>query len=229
MFGELGAAGRIRQHRMLDDVLGNRLDQRIVAHGLHENRAVVVARRGRHVDLERQPQVFLQQLVMNVLNALEPGHAWVMDVVRLVVEHGEFVDLSHDFAQVGLAVRGLADRLCAERGQEVIAQIVVVERRLGHLAEIDAVNVGEEDIARRADDAHVVLNVQRDLEIVAPVVACMAVIRQHRIVEEDAQPVEIGAQPVEHDDVGGDHQEVARQRRIRLVELVKIAPGDQQR
>ena len=229
VFGEFGAAGRIRQHRMLDHVLGDCLDQRVVAHGLHEDRAVVVARRGRHVHLYRQPQVFLQQPMMNVLNALEPGQAVVVDVVRLVVEHGEFVNLAHDLAQVGFAVVGLADGLFAERRQEVVAQIVIVQRRLRHFAEIDAVNVGEEDVARRPDDAHVVLNVQCDLEIIAPVVAGVAVVGQHRIIEEDAQPVEISAEPVEHDDVGRDQQEVARQRGIRLVELVEVAPGHQQR
>ena len=49
---QLGAAGRIRQHRVLHHVLGDRLDQRIVADGLHEDRAVVVPRRGGHVDLD---------------------------------------------------------------------------------------------------------------------------------------------------------------------------------
>ena len=66
---ELGAAGRVGQHRMLDHVLCDGLDQRIVAHGLHEDRAVVVARRGGHVHLQCQPQVLLQQPVMNVLDA----------------------------------------------------------------------------------------------------------------------------------------------------------------
>ena len=90
-------------------------------------------------------------------------------------------------------------------------------------------DVGEEQIAGRAHDAHVVLNVQGDLKVVAPVAARVAVVGQHRIVEEDAQPVEVGAQAVKHDDVRGDQQEVARQRRVRLVELVEVAPGDQQR
>ena len=45
------AARRIGQHRMLDDALMDRLDQRVVADGLHEDRAIVVARRRRHVDL----------------------------------------------------------------------------------------------------------------------------------------------------------------------------------
>ena len=72
-------------------------------------------------------------------------------------------------------------------------------------------DVGEEDIARRPHDAHVVLNVQRHLEIVAPVSASMAVVGQDWVVEEDAQAIEIGAQTVEHDDVRGDQEEIAGQ------------------
>ncbi len=113
--------------------------------------------------------------------------------------------------------------------EEVVAQIVVFERRLAHVAEEDAVDVGEEEVAGVAHDAHVVLDVQRELEIVAPVAAVVAVVGQDRVVEEDVQAVEIGAQPVEHDDVRRDQQEVARQRRVGLVELVEEAPGDQQR
>ena len=80
-----------------------------------------------------------------------------------------------------------------------------------------------------ANDAHVVLDVQGELKIVAPVAAVVAVVRQDRVVEEDPQAVEVGAQAVEHDDVGRDDEEVARERRVRLVELVEEAPGDEQR
>ena len=111
----------------------------------------------------------------------------VVDVVRLVVEDGELVDLAHDLAEVGLAVGGLADRLRAERIEEVVAQVVVFERRIGHVAEEHAMNVRQEDVARLAHGAHVVLDVQRDLEVVAPVAAVVAVGGQHRIVEEDPQ------------------------------------------
>ena len=57
----------------------------------------------------------------------------------------------------------------------------------------------------------------------------VAVVGQDGIVEENAQAVEVGAQAVEHDDVRRDQQEVARQCRVRLVELVEEAPRDQQR
>ena len=157
----------------------------------------------------RKPQVFLQHAVVDVLDGLEPGHARVVDVVRLVVEDGQFVDLADDFAEVDVAVGGLADGFWPERRKEIVAQVVVFERRLVQFAEKDTVDVGQEDIAGRPDNAHVVLNVQRDLEVVAPVLAVVAVVGQHRVVEEDAQPVEIGAKAVQHDDVGGDEQEVA--------------------
>ncbi len=229
VFSEPGAAGGIRQYRMLDHVLGNGLDQRVVADGLHENRAVVVARRGGDVHLQRQAQVFLQQPMMNVLDRLEPGQARIVDVMRLVVEHGQLVDLAHDLAQIDAAVGGLADGLGPERGQKIVPQVVIVERGFRHLAQIDAVDVGQEQVAGRAHDAHIVLDMQRELEIVPPVVPRVAIVGQYRIVEEDTQTVEVGAQAVEHDDVGRDQQEVARELRIRLVELVEVAPGDQQR
>jgi hypothetical protein len=103
------------------------------------------------------------------------------------------------------------------------------KRRLWHFAEIDAVNVGKEDVARRADDAYVVLDVQRDLEVVSPVASRLAVVGQYGIVEEDAQPVEIGAEAIQYDDIGRDQQKITRERRICLVKLMKIAPSHQQR
>ena len=45
------AAGGVGQHRMLDDVLRDGLHQRVIGHGLHEDRAVVVLGRGGHVHL----------------------------------------------------------------------------------------------------------------------------------------------------------------------------------
>ena len=52
LLGQLGAAGRIGQNWMLHHVLRDRLHQRIVGDRLHENRAVIVPRRCRHVHLE---------------------------------------------------------------------------------------------------------------------------------------------------------------------------------
>ena len=198
---QLGAAGGVRQDGMLDDVLVDGLDQRIVGDRLHEDRAVVVARRGGHVHLQGQTAILLQHLVVDVLNGLEPRHLRVVDVVRLVVEHGQFVDFADDLAEIGLAVGGLADRLRAEGREEVVAQVVVFQRRLAHVAEKDAVDVGQKEIAGVANDADIVLDVEGELEIVAPVAAFVAVVRQDRIVEENPQTVEVGTQAVEDDDV----------------------------
>ena len=63
---------------------------------------------GRHVDLNRQPQVFLQQVVGNVLNAFKPRHFGVMDVVGFVIENGQFVNVTHHFTQIHFAVGGFA-------------------------------------------------------------------------------------------------------------------------
>jgi hypothetical protein len=87
--------------------------------------------------------------------------------------------------QVGLAVVSAADRLGAERIEEVVAQVVVFERRIGHVAEEQAMNVRQEDVACLADGTPVVLDVQGDLEVVAPVAAFMTVGRKDWIVEED--------------------------------------------
>ncbi len=89
-------------------------------------------------------------------------------------------------------------------------------------------DVGQEEVAGLTDDAHVVLDVQGELEIVLPVAAVVTVVGQDRVVEEDPEAVEVGPQAVEHDDVRRDDQEVARQRRVRFIQLVKEAPGDQQ-
>ncbi len=114
VFVELGAAGGVGQDGMLDDVLVDGLDERVVGNRLDEDRAVVVARRGGHVDLEGEAAVLLEHLVVDVLNGLEPRHARIVDVVRLVVEDGKLVDLADDLAEVGLAVGGLAGGLGPE-------------------------------------------------------------------------------------------------------------------
>ena len=164
---------------------------------------------------------------MDIADAAEPRHALVVDVVRLVVEDGEFVDLADQLAEVDLAVGRPAGRLRAERLQKIVAQIVVLERRLAHVAQVDAMDVGEEQVAGIAHHAHVVLQMHGELEILAPVAAGGAVVGQHRIREKNAQPVEIGAQAVEHDDVRRDQEKVSRERRTGLVETVEEAPRDE--
>ena len=61
VLSEPGAAGLIRQDGMLDHVLRDSLHERVVTDGLHKDSAVVVARRGGHVNLNREAEVFLQQ------------------------------------------------------------------------------------------------------------------------------------------------------------------------
>ena len=139
---QLGAARRIRQHRMFDDVLVDRLDQRVIADGLNKNRAVVVARRGGDINLQGETPVSLQHPVMNVLNALEPRHSRVVNVVRFVVEDRQFFDLADNFAKIGFTVGRFANRLRPEGREEIITQVVILQRRIDDITEIDTVDVG---------------------------------------------------------------------------------------
>jgi hypothetical protein len=164
--------------------------------------------------------------VVDILDALEPRHPVVVDVMRLVVEDGELRNFPDDFAEIDAALVGLTGRLRTERVEKIITQVVVVERRLAHVPEVDAMDIGQKQVADIALHAYVILHVQRHLEVIAPVAVFVAVPGQDRIVEEDPQPVEVVPQTVEHDDVGGDQQDVAGERGIALVELVKIAPGN---
>ena len=88
-------------------------------------------------------------------------------------------------------------------------------------AEVNPVDIREEHIAGGADGADLVLDVEGYLEVVAPVAALVAVVRQHGVIEENLEAVEVGPEPVQDDDVGRDDEEVARQRRVGFVELVE--------
>src|SRR5260370_1176669 len=62
-----------------------------------------------------------------------------------------------------------------------------------------------------------VLNVKRELKVGAPVVSVVAIVREDRIVEEYAKPIEVGAQSIEHNDVRRDDQEIPRKSRVRFI------------
>ena len=190
---------------MLDDVLVDGLDERVVGDCLDEDGAVVVFGRGGDVDLECEFALALYHLVVNVLDGLEPRHAFVVDVVGFIVEDGEFVDLADDFTEVGFRVGGFADGLGAEDViEEIVAEIVIIERWLRDVAEEDAVDVGKEEVSGRAQDADVVLNVKGELEVVAPIATGGSVFRENWIVEEDFKAIEVSTEAIEDDDVGSN-------------------------
>jgi hypothetical protein len=63
-------------------------------------------------------------------------------------------------------------------------------------------------------------------KIFPPVLSVYAVFGEYRFAfEEDSQALEVFVDAIEHDDVGRDHQEVARETRCGLVKLVEEAPG----
>ena len=108
---------------MLDDVLRYGFNKRIVRDRLHENRSVVVLRRGRHVDLQAERTAFLQQPVVNIFDRFEPRQTLVVNVMRLVVQDHKLVDVPHNHAQVYFRVGRRARWTFA---QKVIHGVVVV-------------------------------------------------------------------------------------------------------
>jgi hypothetical protein len=70
----------------------------LVADRLYEDRSIIVPGGSSYVHLEGKAQVLLEQAMMNVLDAFEPGKATIMDVVGLVIEDGQLVNLPYDLA-----------------------------------------------------------------------------------------------------------------------------------
>ena len=89
-------------------------------------------------------------------------------------------------------------------------------------------NVGQENVADGMCDAHLVLHMQRKLEIIAPITSVHTVVRDHRVCKENVQSLKILVNAIQHDDVGRDHQKVARQFRIRLIQFVVKTPRQHQ-
>jgi hypothetical protein len=143
----------------------------------------------------------------------------------LVIENGQFLDVAHNHAQIDLAVGGPAGR---SRAKKVVHRVVVVHRRNGFIAGVNAVDVRQEDVPGFVDDADFVLNVQGQLKIVAPVAAVESVFGQDGIVKEDLQALEVLVNAVKDDDVRSDDEKVERQPGIGFVQLVEETPGESQ-
>jgi len=71
--------------------------------------------------------------------------------------------------------------------------------------------------------------VERELEIVTPVADPRRRWTAGWVVEENTEPIEIGAEAVEDDDVRRDDQKITRKRGVGLVEAVKETPRDEER
>ena len=166
--------------------------------------------------------VLLLETVVDVRYGLEPRHPRVMDMVSLVVKYHQLVNLPYNIPQVHLCIGCLARGLLA---QEIVHQIVILKTWLHIIAGVNPVDIGQKDIAGLTGDIDLILDMQRQLKIILPVTAFIAVIRQNRILKKDAQSVKVGAESIQYYDVGGDHQKITRKLRIRLIELVEIAPG----
>lgn len=90
-------------------------------------------------------------------------------------------------------------------------------------------DVRQKNVACFANDAHIILHIQRQLKIVAPIPAIEAVVGQNGVLKEDFEAAKVFENAVQHDDVGRDDEKIARQLRIGLIQLVKEAPSQRKR
>lgn len=84
-------------------------------------------------------------------------------------------------------------------------------------------DVGQKNIACGLGYPDLILSMQGQLKIITPVVTVITIIRQYRVVKENAQPLKILVNAIQHNDVGRDNQKIAGKLRIRFIELVEIA------
>ena len=114
---------------------------------------------------------------MNVLNGFEPCQSRVMDMMRFIVQHHEFVNFPGQCPP-----RSTFESVVAPVGrlpEEVVHRVFIIGGRRGLVARIDPMDIGQKDVAGGAGDAHFVLSMQGQLEIVTPVVTVKTVVGQH--------------------------------------------------
>jgi len=71
-------------------------------------------------------------------------------------------------------------------------------------------DIGQEDVTNRANDAHIILHMQADLlKIIMPASASYAIVGQDGVIKKDFQPLKILSDSIEYDDVGSDYQKVS--------------------
>jgi len=72
------------------------------------------------------------------------------------------------------------------------------------------------------------LDVQGQLKVIPPVAALVSIAGQNGVIEKDPEPIEIGPQSIEHNDVWCNDKEVGREVGIGFIQLMKEAPGDEE-
>src|SRR3989338_10132443 len=84
--------------------------------------------------------------------------------------------------------------------------------------------IGKEYISRIGNILQVILQVERNLEIVLPIFTLVAVFRQNRVTEEYFQTCEIAPNSLEYDYVRGNEEKVFCKTGLLFVFLMKIRP-----
>ena len=90
-------------------------------------------------------------------------------------------------------------------------------------------DIGQENIPGLLEDADIILDVERDLKVIPPIPPLVSIVGEDRVIEEDLEAVEVRPQTVQHDDVGGDQEEIPGKRRTGFICPVKVTPSHQER
>src|SRR5690348_15409457 len=99
-------------------------------------------------------------------------------MVRLVIEDHEVVDVADDHTEIDARIRRLGHWLFAK---EVVGRVDVVEGWVDP-ALVDAMYIGQEQIAAVRHKTDLVLDMDRQLEITVPILSLITVRRKQRIV-----------------------------------------------
>ena len=202
----------------LDNAVFHCLGQRVVHHDPGEVGAVLVLWSGGKVEPQGQARLaFGLEVFVQRRQGLVPGQVFIVDMVRLVVEHHQVVQLL-DPVEHGLAGVHVPFRYIPQKRRDRI------DRRGGAaIVFIDLLDIGEEQVAACRGGTRVTAH--EGLQA-AEVVLPFGWNDGESI--EDGTGIKILPQPLVDDDVRGDNEEVGGKVASRLEAAMKPAPGDDQ-
>ena len=203
-------------HRALDDAVDDRLLQRVVEDGPGEEPALLVARRRREVELPGEPAGLSSwRRRMTLLHSLSSSWTWwpssLMTRARRAASRDALVEV------LDAARRGRRDR----------SEDIGHDLRLVGLGDarpfVELLDVRQVERTLRAGP----LRVAAHVEVHLPEDAQLR--RDDRVGAEDPPAAEVGAQPLEDDDVRSDDEEGLGVVVAPLGHGVEVLPGDGER
>ena len=127
-------------------------------------------------------------------------------MVSLIIDDQQFIYSTNNLSEIYLTIVSLPDWFLTE---EILHRILIIEARLYVIRIIDAMNIGQEDIARIRYDTDFILYMECRLEILSPIPSHISIVWEDRIGEKYPKSIEISTDTIEYDDIRSYHEEVA--------------------